>query len=171
MLCINTFLPPSFVYLVVQRLRTQSERASETAVMVTATRLTATRTPTRVPVVTCLQKKPSSWRLQELNQHLWNKVSSHWHFHQPRKRMPSHVHFNQMNQLDFFIRANWAPELISCNFILFLLCLPHFSHFVCMPMCVFEGKQLGAHSLHVFSLSKQTSPLCFYKPNYFSLSI
>lgn len=159
------------MYPVVQHLRTRSERASETAVTVTATRLTATRTPTRVPVVTCLQKKPSSWRLQELNQHLWNKVSSHRQFRQPQKRMQSHVHLNWMNQLDFFIRTYWDPELISCNFILLLLCSLHFSHFGCMPVCAFEGKRVGAHSLHVFSLSKQTSPLCFYKPNYFSLSI
>lgn len=58
--CCVLIRPPSFVYVVVQHLRTRSERASETAVMVTATRPTATRTPTRVPVVTCLQKKPSS---------------------------------------------------------------------------------------------------------------
>lgn len=29
----------------------------------------------------------------------------------------------------------------------------------------------SVHSIHVLSLSKQTSPLCFYKPNYFSFSI
>lgn len=49
-----------FVCVVVQHSKTLSEQASETAVMVTATRLTVTRTPTKAPAVICLQKKPSS---------------------------------------------------------------------------------------------------------------
>lgn len=171
-LCFNTcYIPPPFVFLVVQHLRTRSERASEIAVTATVTRLTATKTPTRVPVVTCLQRKRWSWRLQALNQHLWSKVSSHRQFHQPHKWMQHHACSDQRLSIRFFFCAAWAPELGGCNFILFLLCSLHFSHFVCMPVWVFEGERAGAHSLHVLSLSKQTSPLCFYKPNYFSLSI
>lgn len=49
--------PLLFIRSVVQRLRTLSERASETVVTVTVTKLTATRTPTKAPAATCLQKR------------------------------------------------------------------------------------------------------------------
>lgn len=49
--------PLLFIRSVVRRLRTLSERASETVVTVTVTKLTATRTPTKAPAATCLQKR------------------------------------------------------------------------------------------------------------------
>lgn len=43
---------------------------------------------------------------------------------------------------------------------------------LCACQCAYlRASERGAHFLHVLSLSKQTSPLCFYKPNYFSFSI
>lgn len=155
-----------FFYLVVQHSKTQSEPVSETVVTVTVTRLTVTRTPTKALVVTCPQKRPSSWKLLESNHRLWNKVgrkiSKTLCTSDTSLRLPKPLSFTLMSNCSAESH-NWilnlehflSPALFSTLFRFFFMLRLYVCH------CVFEG----------VSLSKQTSPLCFYKPDYFSPSI
>lgn len=179
--CANALFFCLFICLVVRHSKTQSEQASETVVTVTATRLTVTRTPTKVPAAICPQRKPSSWRLQALNHHLWSKVSLHWliWLHEPNTPDLSDYLFSVLqlfvltiklltclnaHNLNLYLATLLSPTLFSALFS-FNVCV------VCVRLCVCLRVWVSVHPIHVLSLSKQTSPLCFYKPNYFSLSI
>lgn len=138
-------------YLVVQHSKTQSEPVSETVVTVTVTRLTVTRTPTKALVVTCPQKRPSSWKLLESNHRLWNKVgrkiSKTLCTSDTSLRLPKPLSFTLMSNCSAESH-NWilnlehflSPALFSTLFR-FFLCWGYTFATVCLRVWVYQSRQ------------------------------
>lgn len=145
------------VCLVVRHLKTLSEPASETAVMVTATRLTVTRTPTKVPAAICQQRKPSSWRPRASNHRLWNKVSPRWCNLTVwwMNDASQTKHLDQMTSSSFPCAAVICIALLTCMNapdLNWLLCSLHFSRLLPVCLCVPHLRCERAHILYTPSV-------------------